>query len=168
MRHIVTLLWFTFAAASPLSARFGGEIIDTLQVQPSVRILPSHAVAVNRLHSNFPEPHEGQFKRGYAELRRAFEVAVWSNEPWQLLIQATQDNMSITPGMRKPINHLLFASDEATAYTRLSMHPQQVACSQSPSKGEIYSIDLRCELFWELDRPNEYELPLLFTLTSKP
>ena len=109
-------------------------------------------------HFFIPQPQH--FNQGYIDHINATRLQISSDQDWVLKVSSNTVRM----GSRKPIKDFQFKLNGQNTWRNLSQSHQVLR--QGSAGQYILSMDYRMKLYWEEDRPGNYNVNIKYLITS--
>ena len=124
-------------------------------------------IQLDSKYIEFPKIEIRHFDQGYIELREAFSLSLWSNTQWALSIKSTERSMGGTAEYSKPISDFQWRMSKLGGYTSVSNRDQIVWTDGRQISDHTIPFDCRVLLDWAKDRPANYTVSLMFTISAQ-
>ena len=116
-------------------------------------------------------PTAAHYDAGFAETTGP-TTAIRSNAPWVLAVSAASAAWSATDTQtqpartNKPAEDLLWATSPGGPFVPLTISPAEIASGNASTGATAASLFYRTLYSWALDTPGEYNLQVVFTISS--
>ncbi len=105
---------------------------------------------------SFPEISQGDYDRGYIELKDAITLQISSNIPWQVVIFSNQINLYKSRGKFKSVDNFQCRIG-SEPYQSISKNPVVIMEGKGGIKDQTIKLDYRMKLDWNDTPPGKWE-----------